>query len=34
VKINCTGNLFREKAIEKTILRILGSSTFSHSLAE
>jgi hypothetical protein len=26
------GNLFREREIEKTILRILGSCTFSHSL--
>ena len=29
---NCTGNLGRETAIEKTILRFLGSRDFSHSL--
>jgi hypothetical protein len=32
VKTNCTFQLCREKEIEKAILRILGSSTFSHSL--
>jgi hypothetical protein len=31
LKPNCTFQLCREKEIEKTILRILGSSTFSHS---
>jgi hypothetical protein len=32
VKTNCTFQLCRDKEIEKAILRILGSSTFSHSL--
>jgi hypothetical protein len=32
VKTNCTFQLCREKEIEKAIPRILGSSTFSHSL--
>jgi hypothetical protein len=31
-EVDCTGNFFRKKAIEKTILRILRSSAFSHSL--
>src|SRR6266849_4672936 len=31
-KTNSAGNHYREKTIEKTILRILGSCTFSHSL--
>jgi hypothetical protein len=31
---NCTGNFCRKKAIEKTVLRILGSSAFSHSLGQ
>jgi hypothetical protein len=30
--VDCTGNFFRKKAIEKTILRILRPSAFSHSL--
>jgi hypothetical protein len=34
VKTNCTFQFCREKEIEKTILRILGSSTFSHSLGQ
>jgi hypothetical protein len=32
VGVDCTDNFFREKAIEKTILRILRPSAFSHSL--
>jgi hypothetical protein len=32
VGVDCTDNFFRKKAIEKTILRILRLSTFSHSL--
>jgi hypothetical protein len=32
-KTDCTGNFCWEKAIEKTILRVLGSSAFSHGLA-
>src|ERR1700724_998848 len=32
VETNCTGNFCRKKANEKTILGILGSRTFSHSL--
>ena len=31
---DCTGDFSWEKAIEKTILRVLGSSEFSHSLLE
>ena len=34
MKTNCTFQLCREKEIEKAILRILGSSTFSHSLEQ
>src|SRR6266851_6615764 len=30
--VDCTDNFFRKKAIEKTILRILRPSAFSHSL--
>ena len=30
--VDCTANFFRKKAIEKTILRILCPSAFSHSL--
>jgi hypothetical protein len=30
--VDCTGNFFRKKAIEKTILRVLRPSAFSHSL--
>ena len=30
--VDCTGNYFRKEAIEKTILRILRLSAFSHSL--
>src|SRR6266478_8879564 len=33
-KTDCTGNFCWEKAIEKTILRVLGSSGFSHSLGQ
>jgi hypothetical protein len=32
VGTDCTGDFSWEKAIEKTILRVLGSSEFSHSL--
>ena len=32
VETDCTGNFSQEKAIEKTILRVLGSSEFSHNL--
>jgi hypothetical protein len=32
VETDCTGDFFWEKAIEKTILRVLGSSEFSHRL--
>jgi hypothetical protein len=32
LKTNNAGSYRREKTIEKTILRILGSCTFSHSL--
>jgi hypothetical protein len=32
VETDCTGDFSCEKAIEKTILRVLGSSEFSHSL--
>jgi hypothetical protein len=32
VETDYTGDSFREKTIEKTILRVLGSSEFSHSL--
>jgi hypothetical protein len=32
METNCTGNLGRKTAIEKTILRFLGSRDFSHSL--
>ena len=31
---DCTGDFAWEKAIEKTILRVLGSSEFSHSLGQ
>jgi hypothetical protein len=31
---NYTGTFCRKKAIEKTILRILGSIAFSHSLGQ
>jgi hypothetical protein len=34
LKTNSTGNHYREKIIEKTILRILASCTFSHSLEQ
>src|SRR5664280_1869538 len=30
--VDCTGNFFRKKAIEKTILRIIRPGAFSHSL--
>jgi MFS transporter, putative metabolite:H+ symporter len=30
--VDCTGDFFRKKAIEKTILRILRPSAFLHSL--
>jgi hypothetical protein len=33
-EVDCTGKLFRKKAIEKTILRILRPSAFSHSLGQ
>jgi hypothetical protein len=29
---NCTDKHYREQAIEKIVLRVLGSCTFSHSL--
>jgi len=32
VETDCTGDSVCEKTIEKTILRVLGSSEFSHSL--
>jgi hypothetical protein len=32
VKDSCTRSLFRDNAIEKTILRILGAFDFSHRL--
>jgi hypothetical protein len=32
VETDCTGDFSWEKAIEKTILRVLGSSEFSHRL--
>jgi hypothetical protein len=32
VETDCTGDFSCEKTIEKTILRVLGSSEFSHSL--
>src|ERR1019366_397339 len=32
--VDCTGNFFRKKAIEKTNLRILRPSAFSHSLGQ
>jgi hypothetical protein len=32
VETDCTGYFSREKTIEKTILRVLGSIEFSHSL--
>jgi hypothetical protein len=34
VGVDCTGNFFRKKTIEKTILRILRPSAFSHSLGQ
>src|SRR5258708_12508472 len=34
VGVDCTDNFFRKKAIEKTILRILRPSAFSHSLGQ
>jgi len=34
VETDYTGDSFSEKTIEKTILRILGSSEFSHSLGQ
>jgi hypothetical protein len=34
VETNCTGSFCRKKAIEKTMLGILGSCTFSHSLGQ
>ena len=33
VGVDCTDNFFRKMAIEKTILRIVRPSAFSHSLA-
>jgi hypothetical protein len=32
VETDCTGDFSWEKAIEQTILRVLGSSEFSHGL--
>jgi hypothetical protein len=32
VGTDCTGDFSWEKAIEKTILRVVGSSEFSHNL--
>jgi hypothetical protein len=32
VEIDCTGDFSWEKTIEKSILRVLGSSEFSHRL--
>jgi hypothetical protein len=34
VETDYTGDSFCEKTIEKTILRVLGSSEFSHSLGQ
>jgi hypothetical protein len=34
VETDYTGDSFCEKTIEKTILRVLGSSEFTHSLGE